>query len=201
MKPQFNNRSNKVYKIDGQEIWESRSPAVVAVLFGITKNGTYVLSEKRSQNMQDEPGKWVLASGYIDWDESGWDALIREVYEETSFYMPNFEKYLIHDNNKTPFFVNTDPSENRQNVALSYLLVYDFKKKGLPRKVESYKDSEIEKVKWINFKDIFKYTWAFSHDKRIINGFYSYQTLENIDKTNYDMNKTFRRYGICLTLS
>ena len=88
--------------------------------------------------------------------------------------MPNFEKYLIHDNNRAPFFVNTDPSENRQNVALSYLLVYDFVKRGLPRNVESYKDSEIEKVRWIKFTDIMDYTWAFNHDERIINGYYRY---------------------------
>ena len=66
MKPQFKNRPNNVYKIKDKEVWESRSLAVVAVLFSISKNGIYVLSEKRSQSMQDEPGKWALVSGYLD---------------------------------------------------------------------------------------------------------------------------------------
>ena len=74
--------------------------------------------EKRSPIM-DQPGKWCVPCGYMDCDESGIEAVIREVFEETSFYIPDLKHRLKSDNKGQPFFINTDPSENRQNIAIT----------------------------------------------------------------------------------
>ena len=86
----FNNTPNTLHTIEGRMVPESRSVAVVGVIVAIDKHTSlsylgckdiYVLAEKRSRNM-DSPGKWCLPCGYLDWDETGPEALIREVYEE-----------------------------------------------------------------------------------------------------------------------
>jgi 8-oxo-dGTP pyrophosphatase MutT (NUDIX family) len=167
MKPIFKNRPNKSYKIGNKEIWESRSPASVGIIFGFINKDLYVLAEKRAKIMPDAPGLWVVPCGYMDWDENGWDALRREVYEETSFFIDDYKEYIVFNNDKQPFYVMTEPHENRQNVALNYCLVFDFCKIGLPLEVEQYKDKEIEKVRWIHYSKINNYKWAFEHNKRI----------------------------------
>jgi 8-oxo-dGTP pyrophosphatase MutT (NUDIX family) len=165
--PIFNNRPNNEYKVDRDKtIWESRSNGLNAVIFGICSDNIFVLAEKRSSTIMDLPNRWCLPCGYLDWDETGWEGLVREVYEETSFFIPKYKNNLIFDNDKQPFFVNTDPKENRQNVALNYCLIFDFSK-GLPNHVESYKDEEISQIKWIPIEHIKKYNFAFNHDKRI----------------------------------
>lgn len=164
-KIKFNNRENPCHTINGKMIWESRSVAVVAVVFGKFKGDTYVLMEKRSSRM-DQPGKWCLPCGYLDWDENGWQAVTREIYEETSLFLPECDKYLVNRNKRQPFFVNTEVSENRQNVALSYGMVFNFKD-GLPLKVLSYTNLEIDEIRWVKLNDVNGLNVAFDHDKRI----------------------------------
>jgi len=168
-KPVFKNRPNALHKLpDGRELWESRSPAVVGVVLGIVNDSIFVLAEKRSATMTDAPNKWAVPSGYMDWDEDGFESLIRELYEETSFYVPKFANKLIFDNDEQPFYVQTSPTENRQNIALNYCFIYDFSG-GLPKYVEKFKDKEIAEIKWIEISEVVsgKYQWAFEHDKRI----------------------------------
>ena len=168
MKPVFKSRENQRYVVDGKEVWESRSTAVGAVIIGIDKqDNVFVLAEKRSQKMPDGKGLWVVPSGYLNYDEDGWDAMRRETYEETSFFVDEHEESLVFDNEKEPFYTHTKPTENRQNIVLWYCLVYDFYNTGIPKKVESYKDSEIDIVKWIPIDKISSYEWAFNHGKRI----------------------------------
>lgn len=167
MKPTFNNKTNTSHIIDGKEIWISRSVAVIAIVLVKHKGKMYVLGEKRSKIMADAPGKWVVPGGYIDYNENGWNALRRELYEETSFIVDNYENELLFDNDKNPFFVKTEPDENRQNIAMNYCLVYKFK--YMPKHVELYYDKEVEKLKWIPLKEIdsSEYEWAFNHNERI----------------------------------
>jgi 8-oxo-dGTP pyrophosphatase MutT (NUDIX family) len=170
--PSFNNRPNECITHEGKEFWISRSAAVVGVIIAVKKNREYyVLAEKRSSKM-DAPGKWCVPCGYMDWNETGWEALTREVYEETSLYLNDYKNKTLECNNKEPFFVNTDPAENRQNIALSYFCILDFRKfsfrKGFPYYVERFKNEEIDEIKWIPVEKINKYDWAFDHDKRIL---------------------------------
>lgn len=115
----------------------------------------------------DEPGKWCLPCGYMDWDENGWQAVTREIYEETSLYIPDYDQYLVNRNKKKPFFVNTEVSENRQNIALIYGMVFNFKD-GLPQEsLSSYTNIEIDDIKWVKIEDINDLDTAFNHSKRI----------------------------------
>ena len=158
--PKFNNIQNKEHKLsNGKTIWESRSVDVVAVIFTLIKDTIYVLLEKRSDTMMDEPGKWCLPCGYLDFSESGWEAVIREVYEETGIDIRDHGVLL--DNDKQPFFVNTDPSENRQNVSLSYCVVLD------RQPILNFKNHEVAETKWVPIDYLNKYELAFNHNKRI----------------------------------
>ncbi len=164
----FNNTQNKCIKVDEQEYWISRSVAIVGILIfkNIDTDKNYVLLEKRSEKM-DQPNKYCLPCGYIDWDENGWECLIREVFEETTFYIPEHEDYLISNNDKQPFFVNTDPSENRQNIALRYGLVFYFHENEFPYEISKHSNDEVTSIEFVLLEDVEKYDMAFQHDKVI----------------------------------
>lgn len=168
MIPKFKHRENVSYKIGDKEIYDSRSCAINAVVLGIYKGNTFALTEKRSKTMSDLPEKWCIPSGYFDWDEDGVEAITREIYEETGLYLPDYKKQLKFtykvDNEIQPFYVKTSPKQNRQNIELYYIFIYDFDK-GLPN-VENYKNIEIEKVKWMIYFDPM-YEWAFGHNEII----------------------------------
>jgi len=166
--PKFKNRQNPHL-----DIWISRAPAVVGIVFAFgVEDGTRVLVIKRSDKMPDEPNKYGAPSGYLDWDESGFDGMTREVYEETSLYLPNYDPFLIFDNNKQPFYVHTDPTTDKnQNVSLTYVMAYDFSSEPdfFPKDIENHYDFETAKVLWLKLSDFYNaiYPWAFNHDQRI----------------------------------
>jgi ADP-ribose pyrophosphatase YjhB (NUDIX family) len=123
--------------------------------------------------MREEPLKYGAPSGYLDWNETGFEGMTREVYEETSLYLPNYEPFLIFDNNKQPFFVQDDPKKDKnQNISLIYLLAYDFSSDpvSFPIESEKYTNSETTKVEWLKLSDFFNEgrEWAFNHDERIV---------------------------------
>jgi len=167
-KPKFKNRPNPHL-----DIWISRAPAVVGIIFAFgVEGGSRVLVIKRSDKMPDEPNKYGAPSGYLDWDESGFEAMTREVYEETSLYLPNYDPFLIFNNYEQPFYVHSDPTtDTLQNVSLTYVMVYDFHKEPdfFPADIEKYEDFETAKVEWLKLQDFYntQYEWAFNHNKRI----------------------------------
>jgi len=175
LKPKFNNKPNKSYETEDGEIWASRSVAVLGILFFTDdKENTYILAEKRSKKM-DSPGLWCVPSGYMDWNENGVETLIREVYEETSVYLPDYEDE-VKIMPEHPFYIKTEPDENRQNIALSYLGFYRFHGEKSMKKIkelfkaEKYTDSETDIVRFIKIDNINRYQWAFNHDQRILMG-------------------------------
>ena len=170
--PTFKNQPNILHKIDGKEIWEARYVAIEAIIFAIYNDSIYVLVEKRSSIM-DEAGKWCLPCGYIDWSESGWDAAVRETFEETSLYIPKYDYFLVTDNDKKPFEVITDPDNYKQHIVLEYCVIFDFGsyEKRFPIEIMDHKNKEVTEIKWMFIEDVFKseYVWAFEHDTHIEN--------------------------------
>jgi len=166
----FHNRENECIIHEGKEYWISRSVAIVGIILARIGDKTLVLSEKRSMLM-DQGGKQSLVCGYIDWDENGFDAIRRETYEETGIDLNTIKPDLIYNNNEQPYYVKTDPDENRQNISLSYIFDYDFGPSGHYCMIESEKftSSEVDKVEWVNINDLANYDWAFDHDHRIKN--------------------------------
>jgi len=182
IKPIFKNKPNphvinKVWEenklVVNHDFWISRAPAVVGIIFAFgVEGGSRVLVIKRSENMRDEPNKYGAPSGYLDWDETGFNAMTREVYEETSMYLPNYDPFLIFNNHEQPFYVHSDPkTDKNQNVSLTYLMVYDFHNEPdfFPLEIEKHTDHETAEVLWLKLFDFYnaKYVWAFNHNKRI----------------------------------
>lgn len=179
--PEFNNTPNEHLRMQyntqhgnvGLDYWISRAPAVVGIIFAFgVPEGNRVLVIRRSKRMRVEPLKFGAPSGYLDWDESGFDAMTREVFEETSMYLPDYDPFLVFDNDKQPFYVQTDPEKDKlQNVSLSYVLAYDFTNDPdfFPEEIEKHKNSETDEVLWLRFSDFYNayYDWAFNHDERI----------------------------------
>ena len=182
--PKFHNKPNP--HID---LWISRAPALAGIVFMIHKYaGLHVLIIKRSEIM-DEPNKYAAPSGYLDWDETGYEGITRELYEETSFYLPEYENFCVFDNNKEPFFTQTNPkADKKQNVSIYYISVYDFSKEydKLPKFIETYHCNETAEIKIMPVAEFFnnQLDWAFHHDERIK------QALEFINKNNI-MQKLF----------
>lgn len=186
MIPKFNNKPNahvKYYYSDGQgltvsqDFFVGRANAVVGVVFVIIDDGIMnVLISKRSDKMRDEAGKVGVPCGYLDWNETRYEAMIREVHEETSLYLPDYEKYLIFNNNEEPFKIKDKPSEDkRQNISHIYLSVYDFRAENankFPADIEKFTCKETAWVKWLTMTEFFctymNYEWAFHHDETIM---------------------------------
>ena len=171
-KPIFKNRPNTEHKVEGgKTVWSSRSVALDAIVFAIDKSHRrYVLIERRSDTMMDHPGEWCCPCGYLDWDENGWEAVTRELYEETGFYVEHYKDDLIMANRKQPFYVQTEPTSNRQNIALAYCFVFrfdDIPRESWKKKVESYKNPEIAELKWVPVETVPEYHLIFDHDERI----------------------------------
>jgi 8-oxo-dGTP pyrophosphatase MutT (NUDIX family) len=166
-KPKFNNKPNK-------HLWVSRAVAVVGIVFAITLDGMKVLIAKRSDKMMDEAGKYGIPCGYLDWNETTFDGMTREVYEETSLYLPDHAYHLVTNNNKIPFTIHDSPANNRQNVSLLFLSVYNFSPRMdmFPVDIEQYTNEETSEVKWISLTDFYlkydhEYEWAFNHNETI----------------------------------
>lgn len=183
MTPKFSNRPNGRIQVNHQALdgsksrldyFISRAVAVVGAVFADTDEGIKVLVTKRSQRMMDEKGKMCLPCGYLDWDESGIEAVVREIYEETSLYLPDIENYLVLDNDNQPFRIKDKPNEDkRQNISLLYTFWYDFTKdmSAFPNEVLTHSCHETENVSWMNLNDFYltceNTKWAFNHDETI----------------------------------
>jgi len=182
-KPVFNNVPNEhlVVKIETEngryckDIWISRAVAVVGVIFAIPMVGQLqVLITKRSKTMRDEPLKYGLPCGYIDFSETTHDAMIREVYEETSLYLPDYQYFNIGDYHKKPIIIHDSPKDNRQNISLIFATILNFSgnEDKFPQEIEKFTCRETAEVKWMSVSEFYNnfdnsYEWAFGHNQTI----------------------------------
>ena len=163
--PIFNNDPNQLIQQDDRDYWISRSVAVLGVMCFIKNGEPYFLIEKRSKNM-DSPGLWCVPCGYMDWNENGIECLTREIYEETTIFLDDLKTSDLIYIDKQPFFVKTDPGENRQNITLSYSVV--IMNNDIVENVTKVQNDEIDEIRVISFNDLDQYDWAFNHDEKII---------------------------------
>ena len=183
--PKFNNKPNDhiMYGFDSQssgvkirqDYWISRSVTTVGIVFIISSHDDIqILITQRSNKMRDEKNKYCLPCGYVDWQETIFESMTREVYEETSLYLPDYKDLLITNYNEKPIEIRDNPNNHLQNISFIYLSVYDFTKnmQRFPIDIEKYSDKETKLVKWISFNDLYdKYdkelNWAFNHNETI----------------------------------
>ncbi len=175
----FNNIQNKVYKTEDGPIWHSRSCAIVAHVYCFLPDDTLAVLIGKRGPKGDMPGLWNLPCGYMDWNENLKEALIREVFEETGLYLNGYEEDIVYGGNQ-PFFVNSDPNENRQNIAMHTIIC--FHANELPALTnENAELGEVDELNWISFKGIndekhlldqlSTMKFAFNHDKMIHRSF------------------------------
>ena len=168
-----------------QDFYVSRAVALTGLIFANTQEGIKVLIAKRSKSMRDSPEMLGLPCGYLNWDETRHEGMMREVYEETSFYMPIYEPYLIYNNYSQPILTKDDPKELHQNISHIYISVYDFVDSTdfFMTEIEKFKCKETEWVKWLPIKEFFekyyyKNSWAFGHNETINMGWKHWNDLE-----------------------
>jgi len=186
-KPRFKNRPNDhiTYNFKSEssgveishDFWVSRSVSVDGYVFAIDSDGKgYILVIKRSSKMVEDPGKYGVPCGYLDWDETTYDAIIREIYEETSLYLPDYNQSIIFDNHKEPFHIDSLPyaeHNKRQNIVFNYVFLLDFRDsdKEFPRDIVNYTSKETSKVLWMPWDDYLNNVyidWSFNHSSQII---------------------------------
>jgi len=175
----FFNKPNKCYKVteEGKEIliWNSRSVAVNCVIALVDEQiGPCILVSKRGPNAADFQGKMNIVAGYLDWDESGTDAVYRETWEECGVnvlqLLTDFK--IIRNDLFDPWSVKTFTDENRQNVSLRYGVIMSKKpSQTFPTLSTEHNEieGEVESPFWMPYHDIDNYEWAFKHDVVIKN--------------------------------
>ena len=160
LKRTFSNRENKSYNTLDGEIWNSRSVAVVAVVLCVSTDithVTHVLLEKRGKHL-DFPGMWCLPCGYLDWDETLEDAVIREVFEETGVFLPEHEHEAFKNCRIHSGYVK---GSEKQNVSVCSAYVLNSKDpEDLPKLTASL---ETPQVSWVKLERAMKQHLAFNH--------------------------------------
>ena len=150
------NRKNFPLKYKGKTIWYSRSVAVA--LFAFAKNGEgkwCVLANKRGKGTPNFQSHWNCPCGYLDWNENGRAASIREAYEECGIKLDYNQVHFIGYNIK--------PDEATQNVTFRYGAILDKKSEEYEFSKKYNEKDEVDEIKWIPIEDIEQYTWAFNH--------------------------------------
>ncbi len=111
---------------------------------------------KRGPKMTN-PGKWCLPCGYMDWNENGFNGARRELWEECGVFIPEVK-------DKQPWYVNTEPRGELQNITLHY----DYEIDGM---VETHnrncEEGEVDEIRWFDVNDIVKMSddlFAFNHN-------------------------------------
>ena len=188
MEKKFNNKPNDhvVYGFNSeatgvkihQDFWVSRSVAVDALVFALVDDDILVIAVERSNKMRDEPGKYGIPCGYLDWDETLYDAMLRELYEETSLYLPDYQDLIGLDLNKQPFMIKDNPKNNHQNISVIYFTLLDFRKQNDRwQKFKTIINFTCKETAGVHLLDIklFEsagqiYNWAFNQDELIRKG-------------------------------
>lgn len=151
-------RENELITLaDGRRVAIDRSVGVVMLCYTIASDNIYILVNKRGTKTSEFKSKWNLPSGYINWDESGEEAAVRETFEETGIDIPvEWVKEVEH---------STSPKENRQNIIFRYAVQVsnDYMNKSLT----TQDSEEVDNIKWINFNELDTVEWAFNQKEAI----------------------------------
>lgn len=174
----FENKENKCHTtLEGKQIWDSRSVAVVGMVLMRHEGEIYVILGKRGTACPNEIGRYCMPCGYLDYDETCEEAVVREIFEESGFNCYKaIEKYdVICDQMNFPWKINSIPDNEVQNVSLHYALYLD-SKSNMYREVASLPEltiennavkDEVSHVEWVNVKDLHKYDICFNHESTI----------------------------------
>lgn len=171
-------------KVGDKIYWISRAMAVVGFVFKQIDDKLFVLIEKRGQGAADNIGSFCVPCGYLDFNETLEEAVLRELKEETGF---------IGDKDKLIFLkINSNPNENRQNVSVHFAYFANNNENFNTNKAIGGEKDEIEYVTWLCIGTIKKIKWfkrLFKHNKK--------ETLileDNLDNHIWAFNHNQRIY-------
>lgn len=170
---------------DGKEYWISRAVCVLGCIFTEINGVVHVLANKRGKGTPDFQGYWNMPCGYLDFDETTKDAVLREVYEETGVKVnPDYVHF---------WQFNDSVDANRQNVTFRYYALIDDNQPGLisvgTGNDRGGEDDEVEAIGWIPINSIDQYKWAFNHAD-IIKEFVEWMDLQDTDRDDLDYVET-----------
>lgn len=144
--------------VDGKEYWVARNVAVVGFVIA-PRNGKWcILANKRGEGVPDYKGYWNAPCGYLDFDETIEQAVLREVFEETGVQLHSATFWGFSDS----------PLDNHQNITFRYYTILpnaedlqDFDENN------GGENGEVADIAWIPVDCIDQYQWAFKHDELI----------------------------------
>jgi 8-oxo-dGTP pyrophosphatase MutT (NUDIX family) len=164
----FNNKENeKVDLQDGRSIWISRAVAIVGTICLIKDGVPYFLIGQRGTGAADNHGLWNLPCGYLDWNETTGEAFKREIWEECGLDISPFLNNNIVNYIDIPWDINSNPSENNQNVCVHHGFIAEVDELPETKILNHVEADEVSDIKWVSAKDYLNYEYAFNHKKRI----------------------------------
>ncbi len=160
----FPSTPNRCVIVDGKELWISRSITVLAILVFVQDGQAYVPLNKRGPDLPSEVGKWCLAGGYLDYDETIGGAVLREVWEELGLDLEHFQAYhRLEGSLDQPSLVFSEPLRS-QNVTMHYpLMVFLNPGTVLPALAPKVSQGEVTEVAWFTVEDTLQMELAFNH--------------------------------------
>jgi 8-oxo-dGTP pyrophosphatase MutT (NUDIX family) len=145
---------NFEFEYEGKKYWYSRSVAVLGMILGYKNGDLYLLATKRGKGTPDFQGYWCMPCGYLDYNETTEEAIVREVYEETGIKI-DIDLVKLHS-------IDSIPDDVKQNVTIRYVLNKDINIDEYSSLVEP-DINEVEEISWISLSNIENYKWAFGH--------------------------------------
>ena len=160
----FSSTPNRCVIVDGKEIWVSRSVTVLAILVVICDGQAYVPLNKRGPDLPSEVGKWCLAGGYLDYDETIGGAVMREVWEELGLDLLALQtQHQLVGSLDQPSLVFSEPRRS-QNVTMHYpLMLFLQDGASLPSLNPQVSQGEVTDVGWFPLPEALAMELAFGH--------------------------------------
>lgn len=172
---------------NGKEQWISRSVVVASVVARLTDDKKIEVLVERRGPAVSATGRWCMPCGYLDYDETLTQAVIREVREETG--------YILEPGDVDFIDINDKPDGKKQNVVIRHVAFIDNDK-------EQYDGfeldtNEVTELKWV---EVGEYKSNIFLDRFIIDE----SKLESVGKWAFKhrgelvhlMQKYCERYGI-----